>query len=349
MAVKNFYLAGVQRRAVLAVTACAFCAALFAQQPITDLKSLVGKKAVAQRMPLYEPGTYKVIPNTYAGQEVSIIAFKPMAMPKIALSPEQLARLSAQQRAAIQDAQNAGTLVVQFGDGTKADTGTIMPSLLGNYLELVESPTVTPVITAASPAETPSLPSPNTPAKTRLAETLSDEEVRLALGGNGKDHRVLIQDMGLMAAQGHQVPSITLYMPEAVLAVQAESARKQFSKYEPSEEEKRRSLMVVAEGYAGKTITEGCTSITRVVLLSDTSGGVVQEAYLSEPLQETWRNNFGATDSCQALRAKFSLEDVTRVRAAAPNGEFLVAVFAGAVNTKMYKIKHKHQSKLGLN
>jgi hypothetical protein len=29
------------------------------------------------------------------------------------------------------------------------------------------------------------------------------------------------------------------------------------------------------------------------------------------------------------------------------NGEFLVAVFSGSVNTKMYKIKRKHQSKLG--
>ena len=87
--------------------------------------------------------------------------------------------------------------------------------------------------------------------------------------------------------------------------------------------------MIVAQGYAGKTITEGCTSITRVVLLSDTSGGVVQEAYLSEALGETWRNGFGATNQCQALRVKFSLADVYKVRAAAPNGEFLVAVFAG--------------------
>jgi hypothetical protein len=106
--------------------------------------------------------------------------------------------------------------------------------------------------------------------------------------------------------------------------------------------------MIVAQGYAGKTISEGCTSITRIVLLSDSSGGVVQEAYLLEPLGETWRNGFGATNQCQSLRVKFSLADVRRVKAAAPNGEFLVAVFAGSVNTKMYKIKKKHQSKLGL-
>jgi hypothetical protein len=106
--------------------------------------------------------------------------------------------------------------------------------------------------------------------------------------------------------------------------------------------------MIVAQGYAGTTITEGCTSITRVVLLSDPSGSVVQEAYLSEALAETWRNGFGATNQCQALRTKFALADVRKVRAAAPNGEFLVAVFAGTVNTKMYKVKKKHQSKLEL-
>jgi len=154
--------------------------------------------------------------------------------------------------------------------------------------------------------------------------------------------------MGLMAAQGNQVPTITLYMPEAVLAIQGESAKKQFMKYEPSDEDRRRSLMIVAQGYAGKTIAEGCTSITRVVLLSDSSGSVVRESYLSEPLGEIWRNNLGATNRCQALRTKFSIDDVEKVKAAAPNGEFVVAVFSGAANTKMYKIKKKHQSRLGL-
>jgi hypothetical protein len=181
------------------------------------------------------------------------------------------------------------------------------------------------------------------------ASILSDEEVKLALNGQGRDHWVSIQDMGLMAAQGNQVPTITLYMPDAVLAIRAESAKKQFTHFEPSEEDRRRSLMIVAQGYAGKTMAEGCTSITRVVLLSDPSGAIVEEAYLSEPLGETWRNSFGATNHCQALRTKFSLDDVHRVRAAAPNGKFLVAVFSGTVNTKMYKIKHKYQSKLGLN
>jgi hypothetical protein len=189
----------------------------------------------------------------------------------------------------------------------------------------------------------PALPPPET-----STSALSADEVRLALAGRGRDRWVSIQDMGLMAAQGNQVPAITLFMPEAVLAIRAESAKKQFIQYAPSEDDRRRSLMIVAQGFAGKTITEGCTSITRVVLLSETSGGVVQEAYLSEPFQEIWQNNFGATNQCQKLRAMFSLDDVQRVRAAALNGEFFVAVFSGSVNTKIYKVKKKHQSKLGL-
>ena len=195
------------------------------------------------------------------------------------------------------------------------------------------------------PNETPTRPPTNLSAP---ADVLPDDQVNLALSGKGRDHWILIQDMGLMAAQGNQVPTITLYMPEAVLAIRAESAKKQFTKYDPPLEDKRRSLMIVAHGFVGETITQGCSSITRVVLLSDPSGSVAKEAYLSEPVAETWRNNFGATNQCQALRTKFSLRDLQTVKAAAPDGEFFVAVFSGTVNTKMYKIKNKHQSKLAL-
>jgi hypothetical protein len=53
---------------------------------------------------------------------------------------------------------------------------------------------------------------------------LSDDEVKLAVSGKGGDHWVFIEDAGLMAAQGNQVPAITLYIPEAVLAIRAEAA-----------------------------------------------------------------------------------------------------------------------------
>lgn len=348
----------LRKKTSLAVLVCATC---FAQQAVTDLKALIGKKAIAQRVQFYEPGTYKMIPNTYAGQEVTIIAFKPITVPRT-LTAQQLDRLGAQAKAMIEDAQNSGTVVVQFADGTKADTGVILPSLLGNYLELLEPP---------SAASTPAASSSNTglsgePGRSIAAsagvavpstraviqprpDELSAEEVRAAVGGAGKNHYVVIEDMGLFAAQGAQVPKIPLYMPDAVLAIRSESARKQFIRYEPEEEERRRAMMIVAYGYVAQYAPGGCDSITRVVLLSDAAGQVVEEPYLSEPLSQTWGNAFGATTQCQALRVKFSLDSVRRVKLAAPNGEFLVAVFAGSVNTKMYKVKKKHQSKLELN
>jgi hypothetical protein len=85
------------------------------------------------------------------------------------------------------------------------------------------------------------------------------------------------------------------------------------------------------------------------VLVSSPSGEVVEEAQSSEPGTETWANAFGATNYCQWLKARFSLAAVKRVQAAARDGEFYVAVFAGTQKTKTYKIKRKHQAKLGLN
>jgi hypothetical protein len=310
------------------------------QQPIQDLNLLIGKHVTVQRQPLCQPGTYTVV-LSYAGKQATVVSMKPSKITP--LSQGVMARMPPQARAMMEDAHKAATILLQFEDGTQLDTcAPIGPSKVFDYFELVPGQTLEQV--AKNSTASPVTSAPIAPR----ADVLSDDEVKLAVSGKGRDHWVFIEDAGLMAAQGNQVPAITLYMPEAVLAIRAESAKKQFTKYEPEEEEKRRSLMIVAQGYAGKTITEGCTSITRIVLLSDPSGGVVQEAYLSEPLGETWRNGFGATNQCQSLRVKFSLADVRKVKAAAPNGEFLVAVFAGSVNTKMYKIKKKHQSKLGL-
>jgi hypothetical protein len=308
------------------------------QKPIQDLNLLVGKRAVVQRQPLCQPGTYTVV-LAYAGKQAQVVSLKPS---NIAPIPKNVMdKLAPAARALMEDAQKAATILLQFEDGTRLDTcAPVGPSRLSNYIELAPGQIVQ---TVQEPA------APTVALKPVGADVLSDDEVKLAVSGKGKDRWVWIQDAGFMAAQGNQVPAITFYMPEAVLAIRAEAAKKQFTRYEPAEEDKRRSLMIVAQGYAGKTITDGCTSITRIVLLSDSSGGVVQEAYLSEPLGETWRNGFGATNQRQSLRVKFPLADVRRAKAAVPNGEFLVAVFAGSGNTKMYKIKKKHQSKLGLN
>jgi hypothetical protein len=324
--------------------------ACFGQEPKPqDLSLLLGKQVIVQRVPLCQPGTYTTV-LTYAGKQATVVSAKPFKMP-YPISQAAIDKMKPDLRAMMEDELKAATLLLQFDDGTKLDTcAPIGPSRFSDYFELAPGQTLpdsSPPVTSAPTPNAPATLAPAT-ANSTQAGMLSDEEVKQALEGKGKDHWVLIQDAGLMAAQGNQVPTIILYMPEAVLNIRRESAKKQFTQYQPTEEDKRKSLMIVAQGYAGKTIAEGCTSITRVVLLSDSSGGIVKEAYLSEPLSETWRNSFGATNACQSLRAKLSLDDVQAVRQAAPNGEFLVAVFAGSVNTKMYKIKKKHQFKLTL-
>jgi hypothetical protein len=330
------------KKPILMLLVAGTCFGQQQQQPIQDLNLLVGKQVIAQRVPLCQPGTYTTV-LAYAGKQAKVISIKPINMTH--LSKGIMSGLAPEARAMMEDAQKAATILVQFEDGTQLDScGPIGPNLLSNVFVLAPGQTLQPVVQDSTTSPVTSAPTPRAPQ----IDVLSDDEVKLAVSGKGRDHWVWIMDTGLMAAQGNQVPAITLYMPEAVLAIRAESARNQFIQYEPSEEDKRRSLMIVAQGYAGKTITEGCTSITRVVLLSDPSGAVIKEAYLSEPLDEIWRNNLGATNRCQALRTKFSLDDVQKVRDAASKGEFLVAVFSGSVNTKMYKIKRKHQSKLNL-
>jgi hypothetical protein len=249
----------------------------------------------------------------------------------------------------VQDQQKAGTVMVQVEDGKKFDScAAITPRRVSQYFELADGETLA---TQPAPSTNRVDSKPTTASPTDSVEILSDEEVKSVLAGNGRDRWVRIDDAGLMAAQGAwgTLPHIILFMPDALIAARSEQARKQFLPYQPTEEDRKRSLTVFAQGYIGKTYQEGCQSITRVVLLSSPSGGVVEEAYDSESGTESWANAYGATNQCGWLRAKFSLATVGKVRAAAKDSEFYVAVFAGSANTKTYKIKHKHQAKLGLN
>jgi hypothetical protein len=307
---------------------------------IQDAAQLLGKKIIVNRLPLCEPGTYK--PDLmHAGMQATVVSAKPSKIP--VLSKSVLDKLSPDMRDLMVDQQRAALLLLQFEDGTSRDTcAAIGPKKLAEYIELAPGQTLEPVApgAAASPVAPESVTQP--------VSEISNEEVSSALSGHGKDHWVRIDDMGLMAAQGVQAPSVTLFLPDALIAMRNESAKKQYIKYEPTQEDRQNVLTAVAEGFVAETVQGGCTSITRIILLSDQSGNVVKEAYFSEPLGEAWRNAYGASNYCQALRAKFSLEDVQQVRAAAQDHEFYIAVFSGSTMTKMYKVKNKHQSKLGL-
>ena len=306
----------------IAITIVISVATVTSGQQVQDVNQLVGRKVVAQRMPLCEPGTYNTV-LTYAGKQATVLSVKPSkAFP--ALSQSTLARMRPEARAIVEDQQKAATVLVQFEDGKKLDTcAAIGPARISEYFELAEGQTL-----AALPAQ----PKSTTGPPMQTVEMLSEDEVKSALAGSGKDRYVQINDAGFMAAQGAlgTLPHITLFTPEAIIAIKKEQAKKQFLSYEPSEEDRKRLWTVVAQGYIGKTYQEGCVSVTRVVLLSSPSGGLVEEAYSSEPGTETWANAFGAANQCQWLKARFSIATVKRVQAAAQEGEFYVAVFAGA-------------------
>ncbi len=127
------------------------------------MKTLAGRKAVVQRMPFYQPGTYQLIPQTYAGQTVTIIEVKPSTMFAMmpTLTASQMASLPPELRQAYENTTTASTIVVQFQDGTKADTGAmpVMASNLPSYLEVVGDPVASSPAVVASVAAIATNPS----------------------------------------------------------------------------------------------------------------------------------------------------------------------------------------------
>jgi len=214
----------------VALTVGFFTVACCAQTQAPNMKTLVGKQAVVQRMPFYQSGTYQLIPNTYAGQTATIVEVKPSAMfAAISLTPVQMASLPQQSKDSIENLRSACTVVIQFADGTKADTGAIpvMPSTLPSYLQVLDDHQL-PAISVSAIGATPvsvTLASESSLA-IQLSDILPEDQVQLAIKGNGKDHWTRILDGGMGANPFNPlVASITLYMPEALLALQSASAK----------------------------------------------------------------------------------------------------------------------------
>jgi len=332
------------RHFVVALLLAVLVTAALSQEPqplsINDPGQLVGKRVVIGRgVPVCELNTYNAdISRT--GKVATVLSVKPGQ--HYTMSQSVINRMPESQRSMLLDQRHSATVVFQFEDGKKLDTCSPMgPKALSEGSMGMGG-------LLLAPGETPVAAQPQAALTTPAVDKLSDDEVKAALAGIGKDHVVTINDAGFFAAQGAigTLPHITLLMPEAFIAIRSQNAKKQFLAYEPTEDDMERALIVFAQGYIGKTVGEGCESITRVVLLSEERGGIVEEAYYGENGTEVWANAFGASNYCQWLRAKFSMAQVQRVRSAAKDGEFFIAIFAGSTKTKTYKIKRKHQEHL---
>jgi hypothetical protein len=324
-----------------------------AQTSTTDMKTLVGRKAIAQRIPFWKPGTYEMIPLKYAGKTVTIVNVQPSTMyaGMPTMTPEQLAAMPEAMRQSMEGLKTASIVTVQFADGTKADTGALPVTALtlSSFLKLLPDDANN---TPSDSANSSSIPASGAPAQAPTASSIpliSATEVRAAIQGEGKNHWVNLMAGGEGSPQiTPKIAYIELLMPEAILAEKSASARSQFLPYDPKEEDEQHALTIFAYGGAGETIQDGCISITRVVRLSSETGGIVKEAFVSDSAAETWRNGFGASNQCDSIWTKFTFEDVSAVKAAAKDGEFYVAVFSGSVKLKVYKVKKKHQTKLSL-
>jgi hypothetical protein len=226
------------------------------QQPlvIDSPAQLVGKKIDVKPLPLCEPGTYNG-DLEHAGMIATVIGTAPSAYPIPPLSKSILDRMQPAARDMILDQQKALLLTVQFDDGAKRDTcAAISPKNLANYIELAPGETLGP---APASLATPTIPVAAS-STTAAAAELSDEEVKAALEGKGGNDWVAILDGDLGAYSGAQVPEITLYLPQAILAMQNASAKRQYLSYVPSHEDRENALTVFAQGFVANNVLDGC-------------------------------------------------------------------------------------------
>lgn len=186
------------------------------------------------------------------------------------------------------------------------------------------------------------------------ADHLSGAEIQAALQLSPKKHHAELIDMQTVFAhtgsgQGKQLPKIEVFMPDAWIAFQREYAKKQYLKYEPTNEDTLRAMTIVASGMAiGTSSGPACDSVARIALISDKAGSVVVESLKNESQDSTWQNAFGAKATCVSVKAKFMLSEISRVQAAADKGQFTIAVFYAGGSSKMYKVKSYYLKDLGL-
>jgi hypothetical protein len=317
-----------------------------AQSTLQDPSQLIGKKVIAQRQALCEPGTYDAV-VAYAGKPAMVLSVKP-SKAAFPLSNSQLSKLPPNARALVEDQQKAATVLVQFEDGKKLDTClAIGPARLSEYFELAEGETLSPVPTQAPVSDARDI-------QTQVADGLptdhlSEGEIASAIAAPANTGFANIEDMGFAtpSACQAQVPSESIFTPIGWLNAQNLIAKRQYLPFHPTSDDTLRVVTILSKGCASGTPSGPvCETISRVALLSDKEGKVIVEAIHQWPLGQSWRNGFGASASCSALVSQFSMSDVQKVRNS--KGEFLVVTFNGTARLKIWTVKEKHIKKLGI-
>ncbi len=136
---------------------------------------------------------------------------------------------------------------------------------------------------------------------------LSPFEVAEAIAQKPGSGFVHIADEGFMTPSlcQAQIPGLFIYTPAGWLNAAARSARSQYLQFEPKPEDTLRALTILAQGCAGDNFLGSggptCQTITRIALLSDSTGEVVIEAVSAQAVTQAWQNGFGARATCSGL------------------------------------------------
>lgn len=360
-------------------------ASCHAQPQIPDMKGLVGRKAIAQRTPFYQPGTYKETSNDYAGQTVTIIAVKPSATfaSFLTLSASVMRALPPESRAAMENLRNAATIIVQFADGTKADTGAtpVMPSMLSSYLELI--PEQEPATQATS--SPPIISAPSIPVSSGVANSsavvqsiitpllsstsgaaprpgdLTDEQVSAAIyrATHGRRHSIglTLNDVQMFFLSGMLCDTcgtsgytVTIYTPELwieQLALNAQSEMLPFTVNDITPEMRRPDLRVVALPSRADYITGAglsmASSVHRVVLNNADRTETIQPLQSENGMVEG--NSAFRSVTYTSASASFPMSEVIRLQAQDKRGEFFVVV-VGDNQNKFFKVKARFMKQL---
>jgi hypothetical protein len=180
-------------------------------------------------------------------------------------------------------------------------------------------------------------------------DRLTESEISAAIAAKPGIGYAYIEDVRVVKFCEAQASALFIYTPAGWLNARSISARKQYIPFRPEEIETLRALTIFASGCARvERMINGptCESITRVSLLSDSTGSTVIESFANGPTEKTWQNQFGAAVTCSNMLSRFSMADVQRVRN--KKGEFMVATFNGTQLIKLYTVKEKHLKQLGM-
>jgi len=222
----------------------------------------------------------------------------------------------------------------------------------GSVLAQPADPVETPAA-ASSPAPTPgqTLVEPERPA--------FDIDAAIARGVAKKADELLLTDNSfgklLMAGSefGTEGFSIRIYSPETWIAMRAEEATRKYMRFTRENitpEDLAPLLRVTVYPDMPKNMkARGLADSVKHAVVRDAGKTEAVQPINIEQFDESRSNLFGAEVKRAGAHVTFDLEEVMRLSAKDPKGEFLITIVGESESEKTFRIKERHLAKLRLH